>query len=29
MVLWLSNEDAQTLLSPADYVAAAEDGYRE
>ena len=29
MVLWLSNEDAQTLLSPAAYVAAAEDGYRE
>lgn len=29
MVLWLGNEDAQTLLTPADYVAAAEDGYRE
>ena len=29
MVLWLSNEDAQTLLSPVDYVTAAEDGYRE
>ena len=28
-MLWLSNEYAQTLLSPADYVAAAEDGYRE
>ncbi len=29
MVLWLGNEDAERLLSPADYVAAAEDGYRE
>ena len=29
MVLWLGNEDAENLLTPADYVAAAEDGYRE
>lgn len=29
MVLWLGNEDAEKLLSPADYVTAVEDGYRE
>ena len=29
MVLWLNNEDAERLMSPADYVAALEDGYRE
>lgn len=29
MVLWLGNEEAERLLTPADYVAAAEDGYRE
>lgn len=29
MPLWLSNEDAQRLLSPRDYVDAAEAGYRE
>jgi len=29
MVLWLGNEEAESLLTPADYVAVAEDGYRE
>lgn len=29
MVMWLNNEDAERLMTPADYVAALEDGYRE
>jgi len=29
MILWLSNEDAERLMSPAEYVASLEDAYRE
>ena len=29
MVLWLNNDDAQRLITPAEYVTAVEEGYRE